>query len=147
MKYQIARVDTSLPSVVKLLKSLQKTCLPDCPIYETTKNGYWFIAYSETGEAVGFAGLVPSSRWSDCMYMCRAGVTRPHQGQGLQKRLIRQRLKVAKALGMNWVVTDTNYNTPSANNLIATGFKLFEPSEPWGFKTALYWKYRIKHAL
>ena len=147
MKYQIARVDTQLPEVVRLLKSLQKTCLSDCPIYEITKDSYWFIAYSETGEAAGFAGLAPSSRWSDCMYMCRAGVIRAHRGQGLQKRLIRQRIKLAKTLGMNWVVTDTNYNTPSANNLISMGFKLFEPKEPWGFETALYWKYRIKHAL
>jgi hypothetical protein len=54
---------------------------------------------------------------------------------------------VAKALGMNWVITDTNENPASANNLIATGFKMFEPSEPWGFKTALYWKYRIHHAV
>ena len=81
------------------------------------------------------------------MYMCRAGVVKAHRGQGLQKRLIRQRVKLSKALGMNWVVTDTNYNTPSANNLIATGFTLFEPRDPWGFETALYWKYRIKHAL
>jgi GNAT superfamily N-acetyltransferase len=147
MKYQVVRVDTSLPEVVKLLTWLQKVCLPDCPVYEITKDSYWFVAYSETGEAAGFAGLVPSSRWSDCMYMCRAGVIRAHRGQGLQKRLIRQRLKTAKKLGMNWVVTDTNYNTPSANNLIATGFKLFEPKKPWGFETALYWKYRIKRAV
>jgi len=48
---------------------------------------------------------------------------------------------------MNWVITDTNENPASANNLIATGFKMFEPSEPWSFKTALYWKYKIKHAV
>lgn len=146
MKYRIVHADLSQPSTVQLLIFLQKQCLPADRVYPPSK-GHWYVAITETGEAAGFAGIVPSSRWSDTMYMCRAGVIQAHQGKGLQKRLIRQRIKVAKSLGMNWVITDTHYNTPSANNLISTGFKLFEPSEPWGFKTALYWKYRIKHAV
>jgi GNAT superfamily N-acetyltransferase len=146
MKYRVVTVDTRQPEVVQLLVWLQKVCLPADKVYSITK-GYWYVVYTQENEAVGFGGVVPSSRWSDTMYMCRAGITRAHQGQGLQKRLIRQRIKVAKALGMNWVVTDTNENPASANNLIAMGFKMFEPSEPWGFKTALYWKYRIHHAV
>ena len=146
MKYRIVSVDTSKPEVAQLLALLQKTCLPADKVYSITK-GYWYVVYTQRNEAVGFGGVVPSSRWSDTMYLCRAGITRAHQGQGLQKRLIRQRIKVAKALGMNWVITDTNENPASANNLIATGFKMFEPSKPWGFKTALYWKYRIHHAV
>lgn len=146
MKYRIALVDTKKPKVVAQLLYLQRACLPADKVYDVSR-GFWYVAYTPNGQAVGFGGIVPSSRWSDTMYMCRAGVTRVHQGKGLQKRLIRQRVKAARALGMNWVITDTNYNTPSANNLISTGFKLFEPSEPWGFKTALYWKYRIKRAV
>ena len=146
MKYSIVHADIDLPEIVDLLTLLQKQCLPADKIYPLTR-GYWYVVFSETGEAVGFGGVVPSSRWSDTMYLCRAGITRAHQGQGLQKRLIRQRIKVAKALGMNWVITDTNENPASANSLIATGFKMFEPSEPWGFKTTLYWKYRIKRAI
>jgi GNAT superfamily N-acetyltransferase len=146
MKYRIVPVDTRQPEVVQLLTLLQKACLPHDKIYPITK-GYWYVAYTQNGEAAGFAGVVPSSRWSDTMYLCRAGVIPTHQGQGLQKRLIRQRLKVAKRLGMNWVITDTNENPASANSLIAMGFKMFEPSKPWGFKTALYWRYRIKHAV
>lgn len=147
MKYRIVQVDTRLSKVVQLLTLLQKTCLPADVVYKITDKGYWYVVYTQNGEAVGFAGIVPSTRWSDTMYLCRAGVVRAHQGQGLQKRLIRQRIKVAKALGMNWVITDTHQNPASANNLISTGFKMFEPIEPWGFKTALYWKYRIKHAV
>ena len=146
MKYSIVHADIDLPEIVDLLTLLQKTCLPHDKIYPLTK-GYWYVVFSETGEAVGFGGIVPSIRWSDTMYLCRAGVASAYQGQGIQKRLIRQRIKVAKALGMNWVITDTNQNPASANNLIATGFKMFEPSQPWGLKTALYWKYQIKHAV
>jgi len=146
MKYHVALVDINQPKVVQLLALLQKTCLPADKIYPATK-GYWYVIYTQSGEAVGFGGIVPSSRWSDTMYLCRAGVTRAHQGRGLQKRLLRARIRKAKALGMNWVITDTNENPASANSLISVGFKMFEPSEPWGFKTALYWKYRIHHAV
>jgi GNAT superfamily N-acetyltransferase len=146
MKYRIVPVDTRQPEVVQLLSLLQKACLPHDKIYPITK-GYWYVAYTQDGEAAGFAGVVPSSRWSDTMYLCRAGVVRAHRGCGLQKRFIKARVRKAKALGMNWVITDTNENPASANSLIAIGFKMFEPSQPWGLKTALYWRYRIKHAV
>jgi GNAT superfamily N-acetyltransferase len=146
MKYHVTPVDTCQPEVVQLLTLLQKACLPHDKIYPTTK-GHWYVAYAQDGEAVGFAGVVPSTRWSDTVYLCRAGVVLAHRGQGLQKRLIKARIRKAKALGMNWVITDTHQNPASANSLIAIGFKMFEPSQPWGFKTALYWKYRINHAV
>jgi len=146
MKYRVVPVDIRQPEVVQLLTLLQKACLPHDKTYPITQ-GYWHVVYSQDGEAVGFGGIVPSTRWSDTMYLCRAGVVPTHQGQGLQKRLIRQRLKVAKRLGINWVITDTHQNPASANSLIAMGFKMFEPSKPWSFKTALYWRYQIKHAV
>ena len=146
MKYRIVPVDTRQPEVVQLLALLQKACLPHDKIYPIAQ-GYWYVAYTQNGEAAGFAGVVSSSRWSDTMYLCRAGVVRAHRGRGLQKRFIKARVRKAKTLGMNWVITDTNENPASANSLIAMGFKMFEPSKPWGLKTALYWKYRIKHAV
>jgi hypothetical protein len=27
--------------------------------------------------------------------------------------------------------------------LIACGFKLFQPTKPWGFKNALYWRRKL----
>ena len=146
MKYRVVPVDTRQPEVVQLLTLLQKACLPADKIYPITK-GYWYVAYTHDGEAAGFAGIVPSTRWSDTMYLCRAGVVLAHRGRGLQKKLIKTRIRAAKALGMNWVITDTHQNPASANSLISTGFKMFEPSEPWGFKAALYWKYKINHAV
>ena len=147
MKYRIVPVNSSQPEVINLLVWLQKTCLPADSVYKITDKGYWYVAYTSSNEAVGFAGVVPSARWSDTVYLCRSGVVLAHRGRGLQKRLIKARIRKAKTLGMNWVITDTNHNPASANSLIATGFKMFEPSKPWGFKTALYWRYRIKHAV
>jgi GNAT superfamily N-acetyltransferase len=147
MKYRVVPVDTRQPEVVQLLTLLQKACLPADVVYKITDKEYWYVAYTHDGEAVGFAGVVPSARWSDTMYLCRAGVVLAHRGRGLQKKLIKARIRKAKALGMNWIITDTNENPASANSLIATGFKMFEPSKPWGLKTALYWKYKINHAV
>lgn len=146
MNYHITQVDIRLPEVVHLLTLLQKACLPLDSVYKITAEGHWYVVYTPNGEAAGFAGVVPSTRWSDTMYLCRAGVVLSHRGCGLQKKLIKARIRKAKALGMNWIITDTNENPASANSLIATGFKMFEPSKPWGLKTALYWKYKIQHA-
>jgi GNAT superfamily N-acetyltransferase len=66
-----------------------------------------------------------------------------HRGQGVQKRLIRARIRQARALGWNWLITDTYLNPASANSLIATGFKMYEPSQPWGAKQTLYWRLKL----
>ena len=146
MKYNARQVDTGLPSIQENLRYLQKTCLPGDTLYATS-SGHWWILYTEPGNLAGFCGLVPSTRWSDCMYMCRAGILNAHRGQGLQKKLIQVRLKKARSLGMNWVVSDTYHNPASANNLIGCGFEMFDPTDPWGAKGTLYWRKKIDHAV
>ena len=136
----IKRVDIRKESVQLKLLALQKICLPyDQPT--DTNFGSWWIA-AENGVDIGFAGLVRSVSWTDCGYLCRAGVVPSARGQGLQKQFIRVRLRQAKALGWRWVVTDTRLNPASANSLISCGFKMFEPSKPWGCKDTLYWRKR-----
>ncbi|MFZ9885412.1 MAG: GNAT family N-acetyltransferase, partial [Ilumatobacteraceae bacterium] len=49
-------------------------------------------------------------------------------------------MKFAKDLGMTQAVTDTTDNVASANALIATGFRLFDPDDPWGLPNTLYWR-------
>jgi len=137
----IKRVDIRKESVQDKLSALQKICLPHDHPYDTNF-GSWWIA-TENGVDIGFAGLVRTVSWSDCGYLCRAGVVPNSRGQGLQKKLIHVRVRQAKALGWNWVVTDTTDNLASANSLIATGFKLFQPTKPWGFKNTLYWRRKL----
>jgi GNAT superfamily N-acetyltransferase len=134
----LKRVDIRKQSSQDKLSRLQKVCLPyDQPI--DTNFGSWWIA-TENGVDIGFAGLVRTVSWTDCGYLCRAGVIPDARGQGLQKKLINVRVRQAKALGWNWVVTDTRLNPASANSLISCGFKMFEPSKPWGCKDTLYWR-------
>ena len=142
MKFTIKKVDIRVPATQTILTFLQKKILPEDIPYKTDR-GHWWIAYAEDGKPVGFAGLVRSTRWSDTGYFCRAGVLDGFTGHGLQKRLIKARLAQAKRLGWNWCITDTTDNPASSNSLIACGFKLYTPANPWSFKNALYWKYKV----
>ena len=146
MKYIIRLVDASKPRWFAVLTKLQKRCLPYDEMYAPLI-GWWHIVFTEDMQPVAFSGLVPSIRWSDTVYLCRAGVLKEHRGQGIQKRLIQIRLKKAKALGMNWAVTDTYNNPASTNSLVSCGFRLFEPTTPWGDANTLHWRYKILHAV
>jgi predicted acetyltransferase len=66
------------------------------------------------------------------------------RGQGLQKKFIRVRIRQAKALKMNWVITSTFDNPASANSLIACGFKMFNPTKPWMAKNTSYWRLKLE---
>jgi GNAT superfamily N-acetyltransferase len=139
----IRRINTKPESNRELLDDIQKACLPYDRPYDTNF-GYWWTATDALGICTGFAGLVHSVRWSDAGYLCRSGVLPACRGQGIQKKLIRARIKKAKQLGMNWLVTDTRDNPASANSLISCGFKMFNPSVPWGFKDTVYWRLNLR---
>jgi GNAT superfamily N-acetyltransferase len=146
MNFMIKKVDIRNPSHCTVITFLQKKILPADTVYKPD-HGHWWIAYTEEGKPVGFAGLVRSSRWTDSGYLCRAGVLDGYTGHGLQRRLISVRIRKAKELGWNWVITDTTDNPASANSLINAGFKMYTPRSPWGMSKAVYWKYKIDHAL
>jgi len=139
---KIQRVDTRLDSVQTRLSVLQKKCLPFDKPYDTN-HGYWWIA-SQDGVDCAFAGLVSSPWWSDCGYLIRCGVVPDMRGQGLQKKFIRVRVRQAKALKMNWVITSTYDNPASANSLISCGFKMFNPTKPWMAKHTSYWRLKLE---
>lgn len=123
------------------LYTLQEACLPlDRPA--DVGVGAWWLAYDDD-EAIAFAGMYPSVQWDDTVYLVRSGVLRGHRGQGLQKRLIAVRLRAARRDGKRWAVTETAGNPASSNSLIACGFKLFEPSKPWGLKNAVYFRKQL----
>ena len=140
---KIKRVDIRHPKIQNELSVLQKKCLPYDTPYDTNY-GYWWIVYDSLNLPCAFSGLVFSVRWFDTGYLCRAGVLPSHRGQGIQKKLIRARIRQARALGWKWLITDTYRNPASSNSLIACGFKLFEPSKPWGIKETLYWRFNLK---
>ena len=141
-KFTIKKVDIRVPANQTTLLFLQRKILPEDTPYKPDR-GHWWIAYAECGKPVGFAGLVRSIKWSDTGYLCRAGVMEGFTGHGLQKRLIGVRQRKARELEWNWLITDTTNNPASSNSLISTGFKMYTPANPWSFKNACYWKYKV----
>jgi GNAT superfamily N-acetyltransferase len=141
MKILIRNVDPNKKGTATTLTYLQKKCLPYDQPYDTSQ-GWWWIAYDQ-GKPVAFAGLVRSISWGDCGYLCRAGVISLYRGKGIQKKLIAVRAKKAKKLGYKWLVSDTRDNHPSANSLAKAGFRMFTPTNPWGYNDTLYWRKRL----
>jgi len=84
----------------------------------------WFIGI-ENGVDVCYCGI---KIFEDVAYLSRAGVMPTAQGKGYQSRMIKKRLEYARKLGITRVVTDTvASNTASNNNLIKTGFRMYQP--------------------
>lgn len=105
-----------------------------------TEGAVWWIVY-DGAKPVAYAGAVFLSA-KNSVYLCRAGVLESHRGLGLQKELIKRRVKWAQDMGADHVVTYTDLgNVYSSNNLIKCGFLLYSPDLPWGSSdSALYWK-------
>jgi GNAT superfamily N-acetyltransferase len=129
--FRIKRATEMSQTTEQAIRFLQKECLPLDTVL-SPKVGWWWIAYCD-GRLAGFAAMLQSSKTPEAVYLARAGTLEAFRGRGLQKKLIRERLKFAKDLGM----TD---NVASANALIATGFKMFDPDDPWGLSNTLYWR-------
>jgi len=136
--FRIKRVVEMSQTTEQAIRFLQKECLPLDTVL-SPKNGWWWMAYCD-GRLAGFAAMLQSSKTPQAAYLARAGTLEAFRGRGLQKKLIRERLKFAKDLGLTQAITDTTDNVASANALIATGFRMFEPDDPWGLPDTLYWR-------
>jgi len=139
---RIERVDAKKEGTIAVLRRLQLATLEGDRPYDV-RCGHWWIAY-DGDMPIGFTGVSQSVQWMDTGYLCRAGVLRSHRGKGVQKRLIRVRERKARQLGWAWLVTDTYQNPASSNSLISCGYRMFEPSKPWSFKGALYWRKKVQ---
>jgi len=71
------------------------------------------------------------------------GVSGEHAGRGLGKRLLRAASAWAKRQGCAEITTYTIDNPPSANNLIAVGYRQF--IAPWYIPSdgVSYWRKRL----
>jgi GNAT superfamily N-acetyltransferase len=134
---KVRAVNGADPDTADLLDEMQKTCLPADDLAET-EYGYWWIAY-DGEEPAAFCGLYHSRSVPGAGYLARAGVLPEYRGHGLQRRLIRVRERKARKLGMKTLVSDTFNNPQSSNNLIACGYRMYDPENPWGISGTCYW--------
>lgn len=143
MKFTIRKVDAKDPKIKAQLLAMQLETLPGDKPYDTDFGVWWIAYYNKT--PAGYAGLAQSRQWSNAGYLCRAGVMPAFQGNGLQKRLIKARIRKAKHMGYEWLLCDTTENPRSSNSLISCGFRIYEPKKKWcQAKTAIYWRYKVK---
>lgn len=142
MKYSIRQVNNKSKRVQNTINRLQAEILSGTHPTDP-KEGLWWIAYDEINKAVGFAGMMQSHRFTDWAYFHRAGVLDEATGNGLQKRLIKARIRKAKSMGFNYANSDTSKNPASANSLIHCGFRSYTPSKAWGWEYTAYWRLKL----
>lgn len=132
----IKKVDIGKEAIAHCLMYLQTTILPsDTP--RPLKGDEWWIAY-QNGSPVGFASYRMIDKTT--AYLSRSGVLYAARGQGIQKRMIRVRVKHAINSGATLILSDTTDNVPSSNSLIAEGFRLYDPVRRWAYEHSNYWR-------
>jgi GNAT superfamily N-acetyltransferase len=139
--YRIKQVDGTDDDIAETLHELHDAIFADSAPSIDPERGHWWLAYAVDGdrEIAGFCGLTPTYGQPEIGYLKRAGVLPWHRGSGLQRRFVRVREALARRLGMSALVTDTSDNPSSANNLIACGYRIYRPPNPWGFPHTIYW--------
>lgn len=103
---------------------------------------YWWLGLGKSGDYACFAGLYPKFDGTPTTaFLGPAAVAEKYRGQGLQRRLIRARVTMARKLGIKRLVTYVvRSNEVSANNLIRCGFSLYLPKTLWGGETSYYFE-------
>lgn len=147
MAYRIRQIADPDEYADELL-DLQRAILPECtPLTPDGPDTWWLVFMDDA--PVGFAAIRPSVQTPLAGYLSRAGVLPAHEGNRLQRRLIRAREAFARRQGWQWLVTDClNENPKSGNNLIACGFRMFWPKKPWASEpVAVYWRKQIGHGV
>ncbi len=139
--YRIERADISDESVRKIRRKLHSDCFTVDEVLEPD-TGYWWIVWWKS-YPVGFCAMRESYNWQKTFYLWRAGVISIHRRKGLQRRMIRVREALARKLGGEYMISDTNLNPSSANNLIKCGYLTYNPMNPYGFETAIYWRKKL----
>jgi RimJ/RimL family protein N-acetyltransferase len=96
----------------------------------------WWLVWDENNEPVGYCGIVVYDGFA---IHKRCGVLPRARGNGLQKKMLRLRENFARKAGCESVSTYVSiYNAPSANNLIKSGYRVYNPEWRWGGDEFLY---------
>ena len=130
--HRITKLENNRVSLA-LIEWLEAQCFPVDEAVEDKEDIVWWMVTDDTERPVAYAGLKGN-------YLCTCGVLPSARGKGLQKKLIRARVRQAKKHGVPLVITYTVHDNPaSMNSLITCGFKTYEPDYAWaGRKNVVY---------
>lgn len=137
-----ARPDRLPASVKAEILRLDKILFSEDQSVDPT-GGWWWLIRDRKGKAIAFGGLRgcrhPSNK--GLAYMIRSGVLGKHRGRGLQKKMIKARIAMARRHGYKEIVTYVlSWNLASANSLIACGFRLYHPQDKYAGSKAFYFR-------
>lgn len=138
--YKIKLIDNLESDMQEVLTELHLlTFFDTAPVYDFSTGWWWLVYTKDTKEEIGFCGL-GRGRTAHTGYLCRSGVLPKHRGHGLQRRMIQVRERFARKAGFTKIVTDTLDNIQSSNNLIKSGYLMYNPEIPWSFESSSYWQ-------
>jgi len=144
-RYVTRKVDIEDRLVLETLAAMNRECFSRaewCGRIRPDRGDWWIVTCD--GKEAAYAGMVPSVRFHRAGYLIAAAVLPAYRGHGLHKRLVKARIKQARAYGWTQLFTETiNDNAHSANNLIECGFRQFKPDTPWGSPYAVYWRLKL----
>lgn len=102
-----------------------------------TPHFWYWVAYDKE-QWIAYAAL--RSHSDEILYAGPAFVKEGYRGKGLQKRLLKARIRFSKKIGYKRVISSTDTdNIWSSNSLITCGFKLIPPWEGISPK-GLFWE-------
>lgn len=117
-----------------LILKLNKSIFPKDPLTINPTDALWVCFLNDF--PMGFCTVRPVLNEPGTVFFNRAGLLPKARGRSLHKRLIAVRLAWAKKNNFKTAITYTlQHNNPSANNLMAMGFKLYEPAFRWANDT------------
>jgi ribosomal protein S18 acetylase RimI-like enzyme len=125
------------PEILETVAKLDNTLFSGCSLEASNKNYWWFV-FDSDNNVIGYAGMVylTDEKYG---YFSRAGILASHRGNNLHKRLITARIKKAKKIGGEGVLTYVRpTNNASMNSLIARGFRLYTPPRRWAGTEFVY---------
>ncbi len=137
MKVRLRRHDHDKP----LIEYLDSRLFTDEERVEDIEQSAWWVGFNEADVPVAYGGVKVVYGDLTTAFLSRAGVLPEARGQGLQRKLLKLRIRWARAQGCKQIITYTHKdNTVSANNLIKSGFLLYTPDWAWvGRDDFLYW--------
>lgn len=109
---------------------------------EFKSNREWWVIIDKK-EIIAYCGhsFIQFSTLNHYIYFNRAWVRKDYRGKGIQKRLIKIRMKSAKKI-THVILTYTMIdNYASINSLISCGFKIYEPEYKYISGNVLYFRY------
>ncbi len=115
MKYRIARIADT-----EEMRAIHKMAFGG-DRWPGDDHEFW-VMYDAGGAVVAFASAVLLA--TEVAYLSRCAVVLKHRGKGIQKRMIRERMKWAKKEGARLVVTHVHRNNfASLMSLLGEGFR------------------------